>query len=319
MRFGLQLDTHPVADGRNHFDVMLAVARAAEAAGFESIWYEDHFMWRDDERPETPSDRLECFVALAALAAATERVGIGALVVGVPYRNPALLAKMWTTLDIVSHGRAIVGLGAGWHEQEFRAYGWPFPTLRERMDLLEDTARIVDMMMTERLATYTGRQAMIDRALNDPPPVQRPRPPILIAGNGERRTLRLVAQYADLCNVYGTVEEVAHKFAVLRRHCEDVGRPYEAITRTINYWAVVVRDEAARDARLARQPDAQVMTAAEAIAQLRAYEAAGTDMAIVKLLDAADEEPVRVFAETVLPAFAGAAGMPGSSDRAGGD
>ena len=298
MRFGLQVDTYEVPTGENHFDAMLAVARVAEETGFDSVWYEDHFMWRDEDHPEVLSDRLECFVALAALAAATTRVGIGALVVGVPYRNPALLAKMWTTLDIVSHGRAIVGLGAGWHKQEFDAYGWPFGTVTERMERLEDTIRIVDAMMTERPASYRGTHHAIDRALNDPRPIQRPRPPILVGGNGERRTLRLVAQYADMCNVYGTVEDVARKYAVLRDHCAAVGRPYDEITRTINYWGMIGRDDPERAAKRARFPNAHAADSPEeTIALLKAYEAAGTQLAIVKLYDAVEVEPVRIFAE----------------------
>ncbi len=310
MRFGLQIDTYEDNPEGNHFDAMLAVARAAEAAGFESVWYEDHFMWRDDERPEKASPRLECLTTLAALAAATERVKLGSLVLGVPYRNPALVAKMWTTLDVISHGRAIVGLGAGWHEQEFRAYGWPFGTVAERMERLEEAVQIVDRLLTARPASFVGKHYAIDRALNDPPTVQRPRPPIMIAGNGERRTLRLVARYADLCNVYGSVEDVARKFAVLRRHCEEVGRPYEAVTRTVNLWLVVARDEADAAAQRARYGDWAVDTPAGTVATLRAFADAGMQYAIVKFLDAPDLASVRRFAEEVMPALAtpGAAG-----------
>ncbi len=304
MRFGLQIDTYADAGDRNHYDAMRAVALEAERLGFESVWYEDHFMWRDDVYPDKPSPRLECLLTLAALAAETRRVQLGALVVGVPYRNPALLAKMWTTLDVISHGRIVIGLGAAWHQQEFEAYGWPFGTVRERMEKLEEALRIVDAMLTERPATFQGHHYSIDRALNDPPPVQRPRPPILVAGNGERRTLRLVAQYADMCNVYGTVEEVAHRFEVLRGHCAAVGRPYEEITRTINYWTLMARDEQERARKAARFPDAWAIdTPEQTIEQLKRYEAVGTQLAIVKILDAADLEPVRLFAESVLSAF----------------
>ena len=139
MRFGLQIETYGEEDS---FGRMLAVARPAEEVGFESVWYEDHFSVVDDERPEEPWPQLECMTTLAALAASTETVGIGALVVGVPYRNPALLRKMWTTIDAISRGRAIVGLGAGWNEQEFEAYGYRFPSVGERMEMLEDAIRV---------------------------------------------------------------------------------------------------------------------------------------------------------------------------------
>jgi F420-dependent oxidoreductase-like protein len=305
MRFGLQLETYAPGVAGNEFDAMLAVARLAEEVGFASVWYEDHFMWRDDECPETPSPQLECLMTLAALAAATERVELGMLVLGVPYRNPALVAKMLATLDVISHGRVIAGLGAAWHEQEFAAYGWPFPGVRERLERLEEVVQIVDRMLTERPASFRGDHYAVERALNDPPPVRRPRPPILIGGNGERRTLRLVARYADLCNVYGSVEDVARKFAALRRHCEEVGRPYEAIARTINFWLLLARDEAERAAQAARFPRAfSIDTPEETVGMLKAYEAAGAQYAIVKLLDAGDLAPVRLFAETVLPAFA---------------
>lgn len=306
MRFGLQIDTYAPPGQENHFDTMLAVAQAAEAAGFESVWYEDHFMWRDDERPETPPDRLECLLTLAALAVATRQVKLGALVLGVPYRNPALLAKMSATLDIISHGRAIVGLGAAWHEQEFTAYGWPFGAIKERMEKLEEAVQIIDKLLTERPASFSGRHYTIDRALNDPPPVQRPRPPILIGGNGERHTLRLVARYADLCNVYGSPEDIRRKFAVLREHCVAVGRPYEAITRTVNLWVRLARDETEQAAQQARHPEAVIDTPEELIAGLRKYEAAGMQMqyAIVKFLDAPNRASTLLFAEQVMPAFA---------------
>ncbi len=301
MRFGLQLDTYDLPEGENHWERLLAVARLAEELGFESVWYEDHFMFRDDEDGPRHGN-LEC---LTTLAASTERVGIGALVAGAPYRNPALLAKMWTTIDVISGGRAIVGLGAGWHEQEFRAYGFPFGTLAERMEKLEDAARIVAAMTIALEVTVRGSHSSVERALNHPPPVQRPRPPILIGGNGERRTLRLVARHADMCNVYGSTEDVARKFEVLWRHCEEAGRPYDEVTRTINYWALMGRDEAEKAAKRERYPNAfSVDTPEETISLLKQDGAAGTQLAIVKILDAAELEPVRVFAESVLPAFA---------------
>lgn len=304
MRFGLQIATYPAAHADNAWDRMLAVAHLAEELGFDSVWYEDHFMFRNDEHPTESVPHLECLVTLAALAASTERVKLGMLVLGAPYRNPALLAKMLTTLDLVSHGRLIIGLGAGWHEQEFRAYGWPFLPARERMEQLEDVIQIIDALMTTRPASFHGKHFSIDHALNDPPPVQRPRPPLLIGGNGEQRTLRLVAQYADMCNVYGSVAECQHKFAVLRQHCAALGRPYDQITRTINYWALLANTEAERAAKAAQFPQAfSIDTAQETIHTFQEYAAVGTQYVIVKILDAGDLTPVREFAETILPAF----------------
>jgi F420-dependent oxidoreductase-like protein len=305
MRFGLQIETYPSGPTGNEFDTMLAVARLAEEVGYDSLWYEDHFMWRDGSEPPGPSPQLECLTTLAAIAMATTRVELGMLVLGAPYRNPALVAKMLATLDLISHGRVIAGLGAGWHEQEFDAYGWSFQSTGERLDRLEEAIQVVDALLTTRPASFHGRYYELDRALNDPPPVRRPRPPLLIGGNGERRTLRLVARYADLCNVYGSVDEVARKYAALRRHCADVGRSYEAITRTINHWTVLARDEAERAEKSARFPDITVVTPDEAVSELRRYEAIGTEYVIVKILDAADLSPVQRFAEEIFPTFVG--------------
>jgi len=304
VRFGLQIETYDGDDGPGTFGRMLAVAKLAEELGFESIWYEDHFSHFDEERPEEPWSQLECLTTLAAIAAATHTVRIESLVVGVPYRNPALLAKTFTTLDIVSGGRVIAGLGAGWQEREFEAYGYEFGTVRGRMESLEDAVRIADEMMSENPATFAGKHRSIRGARNEPLPIQRPRPPILIGGNGERRTLRLVARYADMCNVYGSPEDVSRKFGVLRRHCEEVGRPYTEITRTINHWVLLARDEAQKPEKRKRFPRAfSVQTPEEAVSELEEYDAAGAQYALVKILDAADLDPVRLFAREVMAAF----------------
>ena len=304
MRFGLQVETYGGPGDENAFDRILAVARLAEAEGFESVWYEDHLSLSHEEDPTAPWPQLECLTTLSALAACTQTVGIGSLVACAPYRNPALLAKAWTTLDVVSHGRAIAGIGAGWNEPEFRAYGYEFGTVEERMQTLEDTARILDEMMRRSPASYAGRRLSIRQARNDPPPVQKPRPPILIGGNGERRNLRLVARHADMCNVYGSPEEVGRRFGALRRHCEEAGRPYEEIVRTINYWALLAAGEGEKDEKRRRFPAAfSVDTPEETVEALRAYERAGTQYVIVKILDAADLAPVRLFAREVMPAF----------------
>lgn len=306
MRFGLQVETYGGLEEQNAFDRMLAVARLAEAEGFESVWYEDHLSLTHEDDPGAPWPQLECLTTLSALAACTREARIGSLVACVPYRNLALLAKTWTTLDVISHGRAIVGIGAGWNEREFRAYGYEFGTVGERMQMLEDAARILDEMMRRNPASYRGQRHSIHEARNDPPPEQEPRPPILIGGNGERRTLRLVARHADMCNVFGSPDEVGRKFEALRRHCEEAGRPYGEVVRTINYWALFARDEGEKAEKQARFPNAfSVDTPEETIAALQAYERAGTQYVIVKLLDAAELDPVRLFAREVMPAFDG--------------
>ncbi len=306
MLFGLQLTTYPPRDGGNHFDSTLQVAQTCEAAGLDSVWFADHFMWRSEEEPDKERPTLECFVTLAALAAATERVRLGALVVGVPYRNPALLAKMHATLDIVSHGRSIIGLGAGWHKLEFDSYGWPFGTVKERMEKLEDAVQIIHKMMTERPASYSGKHYSIHEALNDPLPVQKSRPPIMIGGGGEQQTLRMVAQYADYCNVFGDPAGVQHKFEVLRQHCERVGRPYDEVIRSNHTGILIACDEQ----ELARKREAYpefnglIGTPDTVIARMREYAAVGSQYVTFSMPDAADLEPVHLFGETVVPALA---------------
>lgn len=303
MRLGMQLDsTHPSEHG-NHFDTLLAVAQACEQAGLDSVLMADHFVFNDEANPEKEVPVLECFVALAAIAAATSRIRIGQLVVGVPYRNPALLAKMCATLDVVSHGRTLVGLGAAWHEQEFRAYGWPFPPLGERMDMLEEAVQIVGRMLRERPVSFSGKHYTVRNAFNDPMPVQKPRPPILIGGSGEKRTLKIVAQYADYCNVGGDPATVAHKYDVLRRHCETVGRPFEEITLCNNTHLLIARDDRELAAKRERHPHSEgiVGTPQAVLDQIQAYAAAGSQYITFFLPDAQDIAAIELLGESVLP------------------
>lgn len=310
MLLGQQLDTYAPSRHGNHWDTTLAAAHAGELAGLDSVWLADHFMFPDAEHPATEVPIFDCFVALGALAASTERVRLGALVAGVPYRNPALLAKMLTTLDVIAHGRTIVGLGAAWHEDEFHAYGWPFPSVRERMERLEEAVQIVDRMMTQRPAAFTGRHYTIAGAYNDPPPVGRhgakARPPLMIGGDGERVTLRLVAQYADFCNVFGDPETVGRKYAVLRRHCEQVGRPYDDITRSNHVSILIAATERELAVKKGRHgDDYDLVGTPEAIVEgLGRYARSGSQYVTFVLPDAAEIEPILLVGETVVPAVA---------------
>lgn len=302
MLLGYQLGTYGPSAYGNHWDTTLAVARACEQAGLDSIWLADHFMFPDHEQPEREVPIFDCFVALGALAACTERVRLGELVVGVPYRNPALLAKMLTTLDVIAHGRTIIGLGAAWHDEEFFAYGWPFPSVRERMERLEEAVQIIDRMLTQRPASFSGSYYTVADAYNDPPAVQRPRPPIMIGGDGERVTLRLVAQYADFCNVFGDAATVAHKFAVLREHCTRLGRPYEAITRSNHISLLLAANErelATKTARHGSDYDL-VGTPAMILEGLETYARSGSQYVTFTMPDVADVEPMLLLGEAVV-------------------
>jgi F420-dependent oxidoreductase-like protein len=304
MLMGQQLGTYAPSTHGNHWDTTLAAARACEQAGLDSVWLADHFMFPDEEDPEKEVPVFDCFVALGAIAASTSRIRIGELVVGVPYRNPALLAKMLTTLDVVAHGRSIIGLGAAWHDEEFLAYGWPFPSVRERMEMLEEAIQVVDRMMTQRPARFSGKHFTVAAAYNDPPPVQQPRPPIMIGGSGEKVTLRLVEQYADFCNVGGDPERVAHRYAVLHQHCERVGRSYDEITRSNNVSILIAADErelAAKKERHGANFDL-VGTPERVIEGLQRYAQVGSQYVTFHMPDAQQIEPILLLGETVVAA-----------------
>ncbi|MCL5998978.1 MAG: LLM class F420-dependent oxidoreductase [Chloroflexi bacterium] len=306
MLLGLQLNSYHPGEHGNHFDTLRAVALACEQAGLDSVWMADHFMFSDPEHPEKEVPVPECFIILGALAASTSRIRIGELVTGVPYRNPALLAKMLTTLDVVSHGRTIVGLGAAWHEPEFTAYGWPFPPLHDRMEMLAEAVQIVDRMLTQRPASFRGKYYAVQNAYNDPMPVQKPRPPIMIGGSGEQVTLKLVAQYADYCNVFGDVATVAHKFDVLRKHCEtEIGR-FDEITRCNHVSILIARDEANLAVKQKQFPKFEGIagTPEMIIAQLQAYAQIGSQYVTFTMPEADPSEPILLLGEAVLPRVA---------------
>jgi len=220
--------------------------RSADDAGFDSIWVMDHFFQIRGIGPaEAPM--LEGWTALGFMAAHSSRARLGLMVGGVHYRLPGLWVKAATTLDVLSGGRAILGIGAAWNEEESTGLGFPFPPLGERFEMLEETLRIAHGMWTGDRGTeapFEGEHYSATRLLNSPQSVSRPHPPILIGGGGEQKTLRLVARYADACNIFGGPEQLAHKFAVLRERCDEEGRPYDEIERTTLQMGRVTRDGA---------------------------------------------------------------------------
>jgi len=225
------------------FDRVVELAQSAEAAGFDLVTVMDHFYQigavASEEEP-----MLEAYTALGGIAALTERVMLGTMVTGVTYRNPAMLAKTVTTLDIVSKGRAMLGIGAAWNETEHAGYGIDFPPIGEREDRLEEALTICKAMFTQERPSFEGRYYRIDRALNRPRPIQAGGPKIMVGGGGEKRTLKAAARFADITNWFGTLEEAAAKLAVLDRHCEAIGRDPAEITRTVAVPIVPVAREA---------------------------------------------------------------------------
>lgn len=230
---GLQIPnyTFPGVSDDRLFDHIAMLATTAEHAGFTAVFVMDHFYQLPNIGPESAA-MLEGYTTLAGLGARTKRVRLGTLVTGITYRNPAFLAKTVTTLDIVSSGRAICGVGAAWNEHEHRGYGYDFPPVGERLSRLEEALQILRAMFREDRVTFRGRFYHVEDAMNFPRPVQPNGPPILIGGGGEQRTLKLVAQYADMCNIFGDAATVRHKMDVLRSHCQAVGRDPDTIVKT---------------------------------------------------------------------------------------
>jgi F420-dependent oxidoreductase-like protein len=224
------------------FERVVELATSAEAAGFDLVTVMDHFYQIGTIGPED-EPMLEAYTTLGALAQRTARVLLGTMVTGVTYRNPALLAKTVTTLDAVSKGRAVLGIGAAWNESEHRGLGFDFPSIGEREDRLEEALAICKAMFTQERPSFQGAHYRIERALNRPRPIQPGGPKILVGGGGEKRTLKLAARYADITNWFGTFEEAAGKLAVLDRHCEAVGRDPSAILRTVASPVIPVANE----------------------------------------------------------------------------
>jgi F420-dependent oxidoreductase-like protein len=231
--FGLQLPnfSFPGRGPEGMFDHVAGLAVTAEEAGFESVWVMDHF-WQLPPLGGPDQPILEAYTLLGGLAARTQRVKLGTLVTGVTYRNPALLAKMVTTLDVISGGRAILGIGAAWYEEEHVALGFDFPPVSERMHRLEQAVQICRAMFTEEAPSFSGVHYRIEGAKNVPRPIQRGGPPIMVGGSGEKRTLRIVARYADMCNIHGSPATIRRRLDILRNHCEDVGRDFKDLTTT---------------------------------------------------------------------------------------
>ena len=262
----------------------VAIAHEAETLGFESLWLFDHL-----QTEPVPTDEItfEAFVGLSALGVETARVRLGHLVLCAGYRNPALVAKMISTLDVVSGGRAELALGAGWKQDEYEAYGWGFPPLRERMALLEDTLEVVTRMLGPGHATYEGTQASVREAINVPKGVQRPRIPVMVGGNGPNRTWRLAARFADELNVdWLTPDEVAEARPVIASRCDEIGRDPATLRLSVN----IGRPDSA--------PEGQVRADL-----LRRYADAGVDRVMTLIsASAEDEGALERFAEDCLAA-----------------
>lgn len=286
MKVGLQIDSYTWPGGAGAIAATLGrIAGRADDAGFDSIWIQDHFFQiRSIGRDTEPM--LEGWTTLGWLAGQTTRARLGLLVGGIHYRAPGLWIKAATTLDVLSGGRAWLGLGAAWNRDESEALGFRFPPLAERFELLEDTLRLANEMFEGERGSerpFDGRQVRATRALNSPQSLSRPRVPILVGGGGEQRTLRLVARYADACNVFGGPVAIHHKFDVLRRHCEAVGRPFDEIERTT-----------LQDVRVGE-------SAGQVVDRLGELSDVGVQHVILAVRDVHRDERLGIVADEVLP------------------
>jgi F420-dependent oxidoreductase-like protein len=238
MRVSVNLTNYSWPGGPDRLGPELAaLARAAEAAGVDTVWVSDHLLQADPTAGPEDTEMLEAYTTLGFLAAATRRVRLGTMVTGVTFRPPALLIKAVTSLDVLSGGRAWLGIGAGYHGEEAQAMGLPLPPTGERFERLEETLALATQMWTGDESPFTGRLYRLQRPVGSPRPLQRPHPPVLIGGAGEQKTLRLVARYGDACNLFDIPDggrTVTRKLQVLAGHCREVGRPYEAIEKTLS-------------------------------------------------------------------------------------
>lgn len=260
------------------------IAEKAEDAGFTKLSVMDH-LWQIQVLGPPEQEMLEAYTTLGYLAARTSRIELITWVTAVVYREPGLLAKLVTTLDVLSEGRAWLGIGAAWNEEESRGLGLPFPSTAERFERLEEALQICLQMWSDEDKAYEGKHYQLERTLNSPQSLQRPHPPILIGGSGERKTLRLVAQYAQACNLFGG-PDVEHKLAVLRRHCDEVGRDYDEIEKTV----MVPLDPGTNGANV----DALLQ-------QLRDLAALGVQHAHGWVPNVAAITPLEVLGERVIP------------------
>ena len=283
MKLGLQIPYFTWPGGPPRLGSRLAeVVRTADDAGFSSIWVMDHF-FQLPGLGEAELDMLEAYTTLGFIAGHTSRARIGTMVTGATYRHPAILVKQVTTLDVLSGGRAWMGIGAAWFEREHLGLGVRFPPVSERFERLEEALQIALQMWSDDDGPYQGKHFQLAETLNSPQALTKPHPPILVGGSGERKTLKLVARYADACNVFGNPTEVRHKLEVLRQHCEAEGRNYDDIEKTVLISFDVGPDGSAAEQlvqRLARFAEVGVQTVIGgfAVDPLRPVEIMGRDV-----------------------------------------
>ena len=287
MKLGLQIPYFTWPGGPPELGPRLAeIARAAEDAGYSSIWLMDHY-FQIPMVGAAELEMLEAYTALGYIAAHTSRVRLGTMVTGVTYRHPGILVKQVTTLDVLSGGRAWMGIGAAWFGREHHGLGVPFPPLKERFERLEEALQIAHQMWSASDGPYEGKHYRLAETLNSPQCLSKPHPPVLVGGSGERKTLRLVARYANACNLFGDPATVKHKLEVLRGHCEAEGRDYDEIEKTVLF------------------PMNLGAGAGPVVDQLGAFAEVGVQTVIGALIGVERLEPIEAVGRDVIPQVAG--------------
>lgn len=312
---GWRMDLIEIADPIEKYEAMTRVAKAADQIdAYDSIWVYDHFHTVPQPTMEAV---FECWTITSALSRDTQRINIGQMVTCNGYRNPALLAKIASTVDVLSHGRLYCGFGAGWYEHEWRAYGYGFPETRDRMRAFREAVQIIMKMWTEDEPTFKGEYYTIDKPINEPKGVRKPHPSLWIGGGGEQITLKLVARYADACNVGGgDPDTIRKKLDVLRGHCETVGRNYDEIIKSTSFNIVLLDDGADRETATAQyrkaynwsleelEKQAVVGTAQQVTDRIQQAVDAGANYIITYFPRIAyDQAMLQRFAEEVIPQF----------------
>jgi len=307
---GWKMELSSITDPADKWAKAVEIAVLAEALGFDSVWLYDHL-----HNVPVPAHEavFECWTTAAAISQRTSRVRLGQMVGCNSYRNPAMLAKITSTIDVISGGRLEWGVGAGWYENEYRAYGYEFPAPKVRIQMLREAVEIVKAMWTEPDVTYEGRHYRVESAQCDPKPLQRPHPPILIGGGGEQLTLRVVARHATHSNFGGKPHEWTHKRDVLRAHCAEIGRDPDEITMTWSPEVFIRETEAEVVAAGSRSFIGEpvdswragnlVGTPEQVCEKVRAYAELGCGGFVPWCSDYPDTETVRLLGERVLPEF----------------
>ncbi len=301
MKLGLQIPVFTYPGGPEKLgETFGQIVQNAEAAGFDSVWVMDHFFQIRGVGPKE-MDMLEGYSALNYAAALTKTVKLGTMVTGITYRYPGLLIKTATTLDVLSGGRSYFGVGAAWNEEEHAGLGVPFPPLKERFEVLEETLQLAHQMWSGEVAPFESKHLHLAEALNVPNTLQSPHPPILIGGTGEEKTFRLIAKYGDACNIFARDSAfVTQKYDVLHQRCDEIGRPWSEIEKT-TLGIMLVTPDGQTPAGLPPLP-MPTQTPSQAVEYLHQLAELGTDHAIFSMPNAPAPDAFEVWANEIVPA-----------------